>query len=542
MTENKLSFESEKLRVHWVSFTFVKLDPFTRKDLIEYLLKLGFNCKRQNSITKGFSDIKCRFENKFEVIFYESNPTEPTLQFRGNNGTRFYFLAKKGILSWKLFSNATLSRLDLKFDREPKTTDQISSVEFVKKGVDFQKIFRLEQNEDGIVLWLGNRGADLCFRIYKRTENTFLSFELEMKRKEVRAYNTTFISNSLECFDELEHKLSLKYRLYVAKKLPLKYPQLDWLVKKLRPMRPICSSKSSSIWFFNDYANLEYSKTFEDRRKVIDFLGLLAYIKTIVRSSTNSNLSEEFFKKKDNTELYLNMQTVAKKFYEEGNPYQTLVFKLRDFVKFQDPRFNSSDKNYDYQLKNLRQDFFDKDKFQEIQKKTILTFFDDQEFISLVTIPFLHIKKTALDGWVVCLLVSEKLLDYKYPFIMPNFFKIRPIKDNFDVYFEVIKVFSTVNIRKEFSIEKFFRFYKGAISHKREENILKLFVELINILRDCNFIEKEYEVVVNDQFLRVEKLTPENIKKGFVVYEKISLSAIKKHNPFSKSVPQSDTF
>jgi hypothetical protein len=46
MTQNKLSFESENLVVHWISFKFQYLEDSTKTKIANYLFKIGFNSCR----------------------------------------------------------------------------------------------------------------------------------------------------------------------------------------------------------------------------------------------------------------------------------------------------------------------------------------------------------------------------------------------------------------------------------------------------------------------------------------------------------------
>ena len=57
-------------------------------------------------------------------------------------------------------------------------------------------------------------------------------------------------------------------------------------------------------------------------------------------------------------------------------PYRMVVFRVQDFLKFQDPRVNST--NY-YQFKTLLTFL------RELQKKSLITSFTDNEFRILAT-------------------------------------------------------------------------------------------------------------------------------------------------------------
>lgn len=48
MSKNTLSFESENLVVDYISFKFQDLKDWKEKELVSYLLKLGFNCYKES--------------------------------------------------------------------------------------------------------------------------------------------------------------------------------------------------------------------------------------------------------------------------------------------------------------------------------------------------------------------------------------------------------------------------------------------------------------------------------------------------------------
>jgi hypothetical protein len=49
--------------------------------------------------------------------------------------------------------------------------------------------------------------------------------------------------------------------------------------------------------------------------------------------------------------------------------------------------------------------------------------------------------------------------------------------DEFYVYFEFIKVFTSMDIQKELKIEEFLNFYSSRISFKRKREIKSIFID-----------------------------------------------------------------
>jgi len=115
----------------------------------------------------------------------------------------------------------------------------------------------------------------------------------------------------------------------------------------------------------------------------------------------------------------------------------------------------------------------------------------------------------------------EDLFHYKYPFLLPDLFRRKISKDEFDATFEVLKTYSSVNIEKEFFIKKFLASYR--ISNQRITNIKRNFIQLVKVFEEYDLIEPNYKIISEGYYHSVEELTIQNISEGFVLYEKLSI-------------------
>ncbi len=202
MNQNKFSFESENLVVDYISFKFQYLDNFTQTKIANYLLKLGFNSYQESGkLAKPRKEsILVSSQNKYEVLFVADNPywDGTILHFSGLNAKTFYSLIKQELVSWKLFSSATLGRFDLYFSRKNKREDKISVREFFencqRQLKQANKNVSLEKNSKGLILKLESRRSNNYSRIYE-TKNS-LRFEHEMKGKFSQNYPNIFCSIS----------------------------------------------------------------------------------------------------------------------------------------------------------------------------------------------------------------------------------------------------------------------------------------------------------------------------------------------------------
>ena len=119
--------------------------------------------------------------------------------------------------------------------------------------------------------------------------------------------------------------------------------------------------------------------------------------------------------------------------------------------------------------------------------------------------------------------IAEELFYYNYPFLLPDFFRNKNTKDEFQVQFQILKVFCSVSIQKEVFVKEFLNSYSSVLSNQRRTKIKKLFIQLVARLKDHDLIESNYKIISNGLLLDVDQLTTTNIGQGFVLYEKLSL-------------------
>ena len=490
MKQNKLtakemiSFESENLVVDYITFKFQYLDNLHQTIIAKYLFQLGFNSyKESGKLAKPIKEsIMFSSKNKFEVCFVGDNPywDGTLLHFSGLNATRFYFFSKEQRIDWTIFSSAVLSRFDLYFERNYKTTDKIYGREFLqncqKNIKQTNKNISLEKNRKGWILKIGNRKSNHYFRIYE-TKNS-LKFEHEMKGKVLQQYHLLLVENRLE---EFEQKLSSQFFISFGMLLSLQFSYLDWLVLKLRPIR--------KQTFLQSVLNSDYIKSeiLMDTRSFVMLLQFLTYAQ----------------------HLDFEIESLG------GILYRQVTFKVRDFLEFQNPIVKST--NY-YQLEKIK-------KFiQRLQTGVFLTSFDDTHFQSLVAIPQVKLEKSSKHKyWIGRVWLVDELFYYNYPFSLPNIFQTKLTKDQLEVRFKFIQVFSSANIEKVFFIQEFLSSYSSVISNQRKNNIKKYFIQLVHLFKEHDLIEDNYKIISNGHYYFTKEFNTHDISEGFVIYEKLSI-------------------
>lgn len=385
---------------------------------------------------------------------------------------------KEQIIDWTIFSSSVLSRFDLYFERNSKTTEKISGREFLqncqKNLKQTNKNSSLEKNRKGWILKMGNRKNNHYFRIYE-TKNS-LKFEHEMKGKVLQNYHLLLVENRLE---EFEQKLSSHFLISFGKLVPLNYSYLDWLVLKLRLIQ--------KQTFYLTGLRVDYLRagSFHDDLDPYKFCTLLQFL---VYAQILNYKSDSLGK----------------------TSYRLVQFRVQDFLKH--IKLSS---NY-YQLKKLIQFF------NELQNNSLIKFFSNQKYRSLVTIPEVSMQKGKQNSWIVEILIADELFYYAHPFVLPDLFQRKLTKLQFEVQFHVIRTFSSFDIQKTFYLKEFLQAYPSALNNQQITSIKRYFIELMKIFEEHQLIESYYQVIVDNKVYHVDKLLTNNISHGFIVFEKLS--------------------
>ena len=69
-----------------------------------------------------------------------------------------------------------------------------------------------------------------------------------------------------------------------------------------------------------------------------------------------------------------------------------------------------------------------------------------------------------------------------HPFLFQDFFSTKLTKDQFQVLFEVIKVYSSTHTRKEFHISTFLDNYPSVLSSQRKKKMKEYFIHYLQLL------------------------------------------------------------
>ena len=139
----------------------------------------------------------CVFE---ENIYLEIGSATDAIE----NRPVFFKLIKQRAIQWKKFPNPVFSRLDIVYQRISKSTDPISTIDFINSCyIQFQELHSSknllsERNQKGLILKIGNRRSSKHYRIYTNKKNNLLRFEAEMKGDLIKDFQNLLITSSFE--------------------------------------------------------------------------------------------------------------------------------------------------------------------------------------------------------------------------------------------------------------------------------------------------------------------------------------------------------
>lgn len=474
----KLSFQSEGLKVDWISWKMDSFNQFHQERLIDYFVQIGFQvyCRSRKANDSQVELLKSWPTNQFEVTFIKENPywDGMIIEFSGKNAEEFYKFIKVNPVNWEIFRNPRLSRLDLCYTLEAQLSEEEAKSFFHACQTNLQLNIGYQKNRRGQILKIGRRSSNRFSRIY--TRNHQLRFEHEMKGQFIEEYSTMIVNHDWEDFEDV---LSQHFLHYFGKYLEMDSIYLNWLAVKLRSIRP---DSVPNLIFKMDYINS--IRKIEDQKKVVQFLKFLVYAKDLdyVTHSLGSTR------------------------------YRCVSFRFQDFLKFQEP--NSGVISY-YRVKKL------KEFWKELQTDFLLSMFRDYTFQKLISIPKVEFWKEHRH-WMAKVWIVDELFYYNYPFAFPDMFQGDISKTKFAVQFEIIRVFSSLGLEKRFDLKAFISMYPSTLSNQNIRQIKDLFIESVEILQHNNLIQPRFKILRNGNLEPVNNLTPKNISEGFVLYEQLN--------------------
>jgi hypothetical protein len=124
----------------------------------------------------------------------------------------------------------------------------------------------------------------------------------------------------------------------------------------------------------------------------------------------------------------------------------------------------------------------------------------------LVTVPEVSVSKSEENILMVNIWIADELFDYLHPFLFDDFFQQKLTKHEFQVLFEIIKIYSSIDIRKEFNIQRFIENYPTTLNNKQKKQIKQFFIHYLKILHQEGKIQDKVLDLSSNKILHINDL------------------------------------
>ena len=191
--------------------------------------------------------------------------------------------------------------------------------------------------------------------------------------------------------------------------------------------------------------------------------------------------------------------------------FRQFSFPLRDFLNYTSKTSNQ------YQIIKL------KEFFKILSQNLVIECFTDKSYRMLVTIPESCVYKSKQNIWLVDLWIAEELFDYLHPFLFSDFFNKKLPMDEFQVVFEIVKIFSSSNTRKEFNIQEFLHSYPSTLNSKRKKTIKEYFIRYIKVLHEQQKLQNQALLLPSNQTCNINQLNSTHLSQTLIIFERIDV-------------------
>jgi hypothetical protein len=476
-----LNFRSTHIKVDYLGFQctdpkfeYIKLLTYLNRNNITVFEESYFHRKKTLLIRNSeefcaYAVIKADIKAKL----IKAGTQVYQIDFRGHSAVLMYQR-----LQYDQFFNSEdfyLYRLDVAYDQKSNHSDNksffMSCAEYAETK---NRSVHLNLRPGGKGLALNNRRAQTYFRIYSKPDN-LIRTEMELKKPSI--LNQVFEINS-EHFETLVLKHFFCNLGFIV---PLELPEFTWLVFKLRKIKskPIFAGNTNTLGF--NY--IKFNIIIKEPQNLVNFAQLLSYTQKL---NYSSNLLGDI-------------------------NYRKFTFRISDFVRYKNPGIT----RIDYEVKKLLSFF------STLQQNSLIQYFSDMKYRSLITIPIINIRKID-QHWETEIFIADNLYNYWLPYIIPDIFNSKLSKHEFDVRFKILESFLTQGIRKKLDINKFFSNY-SKLSNSNKTKVKKYFINGLEKFQRHGLIENNFKILAHDVWLEKQNLIESDIKNRIYFYEKIKM-------------------
>ena len=380
---------NEKFSVDYFAFKYKNLIGNSIENIASYFGDLKFNSFKKYDSRKSKAESILFLKETFpKILFVYKDRNNFTLHFKGKNAQFLYNLLREGKIEMDIFNSASLSRIDICFDRQDQPYDKIDKFKFftychkkIWSKYDRKKKVEIQSNKRGSILKIQNRRSNNFFRIYSKEKS--IRFEHEISGINfLKEYELLIIKNE---FDELEEKLIKLFLTKFSTLLPLGHPYLDWLNVKQRQIRKTQEIEGSIMKLH--YFNKSNKNSVENYNNFLFFLELFVFL--------------------ENKEEYRMCYTIygdPNKGYDFDGPsivdnmvFREFTFKVKEFLAS-----TNYSQNY-YQFKKILK------LFEEVERNSQAKVYTDEYYKLLMTIPSAVLSQDKRKTWYVKMCVCQMI-------------------------------------------------------------------------------------------------------------------------------------
>jgi hypothetical protein len=490
MNQNKLSFESEKLVIDYISFNIQGLvDRKQVERIAKYFFQiLGFNSTFAKGPNGSEEDLFLDFQNQHQVSFryylyaseYITYWSGTKVDFSGKNATQFYTIIKQQKFDWNIFdlSSTSLGRFDYYYFRpitDAHNDDKLkyfmqSSCDKILTNYKRRKA-TFGREETGYVTRIGSRTSSNYYRIYQTEQG--VKFELELKNPLLKSFQSFLFNNQIEIF---ERKLALHFYKLSINQIQLNSCYTDWLVSWTRQIVKKPEQNILETTYLENHRFL----SFDERELIYNLFRVLVFLRSYQGKRQTIRIN--------------------------GDLYSTISFPLADLVDHL--YMDKKNKRHTKKVSKMLQDF--------MILQPIVQTFSDIHFRALVLFPNIKVLPKGRIS-IVSMTLAEQLFYYNFPCYLTNSFNQWDNKYQFYVQFEILRMMSTPSLQKELHVQEFLGQFN--LSNKKQTEIKRLIIQSLQELIDKRILNSIFKTTQKDGSIRIQNnLTSRLVTKSKIIY------------------------
>ena len=204
MQQSNITFQNRKLTVDYITFNLRNGTSQTQEIANIFNFYYGFDSYLVDQKYKNSSKEPFFVNNKSHQLIFVLNSSKHKaktvlIQFSGENAAHLYNLLKSEEFYWPDFDyfDLVFDRFDIDYIREKQVINDLVFQDFEKRCVQKYKAHYLQVLTESVLTTgfsLGTRKKKLFLRTYKPGDNSFLKFELEIKKAKAKSYYNYFLN------------------------------------------------------------------------------------------------------------------------------------------------------------------------------------------------------------------------------------------------------------------------------------------------------------------------------------------------------------